>query len=91
MLLSSRSVAMCNCNPKTSDCISWVIWEALENDYKLPYTRQHVFERMVPEGKFPRFKKLGEGSKARVALQLCEYKLWAFSRPDLDPLAQPVD
>jgi hypothetical protein len=82
---------MCNCNPKTSDCITWVIWEVLKNVHKLPYSRQHVMERMVPAGKFPRFTKLGEGSKARIALRLCEYKRWAFSLPDLDPLAPPVD
>jgi hypothetical protein len=91
MLLSSRSVAMCDCNPKTKDCITWVIWEQLTNDYNLPYSREHVMERMVPEGKFPRFTKLGEGLKARIALRLCEYKKWAFTRPDLEPPTKPAE
>lgn len=78
---------MCQCNPKTSDCITWVTWEELKNVYKLPYERQHVIERMVLKGQFPKFSKLGEGLKARIALRLCEYKRWAFTRPDLEPPA----
>ncbi len=84
---------MCECNPKTQDCITWIKWEVLETVFKLPWSRQHVLERMVPAGKFPTPYRLGSGRKCRIAWLLCEYKAWVFSRPlvDLDALATYFD
>ena len=75
---------MCDCDPKTDDCITWVSWERLEHVHHLPYSRQHVEERLGPAGLFPKFTRLGEGDKARKALRLCQYKRWALERPDLE-------
>jgi hypothetical protein len=75
---------MCDCDPKTNDCITWVSWEDLETVYHLPYSRQHVLERMVPAGHFPKFLRLGEGPKSRIVLRLCQYKRWALERPEIE-------
>lgn len=82
---------MCDCDPKNKDCFTWVSWEELESDYKLPWTRQHVLERMVPEGQFPVFQRLGKGPKSRIALLLCKYKTWVLSRPDVEYVPSPDD
>ena len=36
------------CDRKIDECLVWVSWEDFETVYKLPYSRQHVLERMGP-------------------------------------------
>jgi predicted DNA-binding transcriptional regulator AlpA len=62
----------------------------LKNVYHVPYSRQHVLERMVPAGQFPQPFRLGEGRKCRIAWRLSDYKNWVASRP-LAPIADLTD
>jgi predicted DNA-binding transcriptional regulator AlpA len=66
---------------KIDDDLVWVYWEDMENVYKLPYSRQHVLERMVPAGDFPQPYRLGKGKRCRIAWRLSDYKAWVASRP----------
>ena len=78
------------CDRKIDECLVWLEWEDLVNDYNLPYSRQHVLERMVPAGEFPQPSRLGSGPKCRIAWRLCQYREWAESRP-LVPIIIPDD
>jgi hypothetical protein len=44
-----------------------LMWEEVEANYNMPYTRFHVLHRMVPKGEFPAPIRLGAGPNPEYA------------------------